>query len=91
MTWIRMSRGRRLSTPKHFSKGEGFELAAGDWIEVNTPGGGGYGAPAKRDRERIARDVRRGYLTTKNFRMKKVREKGRMQKNRSPRASVKHR
>ena len=65
MTRIRMSCRRRMSSPKHLSKGEGFELVAGDWIEVNTPGGGGYGVPAKRDLERVARDVRRGYLSAK--------------------------
>jgi N-methylhydantoinase B/oxoprolinase/acetone carboxylase alpha subunit len=63
MTRIRMRRRRRISSPKHLSKGEGFELLAGDWIEVNTPGGGGYGPPAKRDADRVARDVRRGYLS----------------------------
>jgi N-methylhydantoinase B len=32
-------------------------------IRVSTPGGGGYGDPARRDPARIARDVARGYYT----------------------------
>lgn len=48
--------------PEHLSKGENFLLRAGDYIDVSTPGGGGYG-PAV-DREEAARqaDIRLGYL-----------------------------
>ena len=34
----------------------------GDTIRIETPGGGGYGDPAKRDPKLVARDRRRGYL-----------------------------
>jgi N-methylhydantoinase B len=35
-------------------------LEAGDVISVRTPGGGGFGDPVDRDRERVLRDVRLG-------------------------------
>ena len=49
-------------TPLHDSKGEGFELKAGDTVQVRTPGGGGYGNPNERSPELIDRDIRRGYF-----------------------------
>ena len=45
---IRIGQGGRVSTPEHLSKGEGYVLKAGDWIEVLTPGGGGYGDKTRR-------------------------------------------
>jgi len=39
-------------------------LQPGDWIEVRTPGGGGWGDPRDRDSARVARDVARGYITS---------------------------
>ncbi|MBM3517216.1 MAG: hydantoinase B/oxoprolinase family protein [Alphaproteobacteria bacterium] len=50
---------------KHTSKGQGFALGAGDWVQVRTPGGGGYGEPATRERALIARDIRRGYISAR--------------------------
>ena len=38
-------------------------LAAGDRIEVLTPGGGGWGDPREREPEQVARDVRDGLVT----------------------------
>ena len=60
---ISVSQGGALSRPAYGSKGDGFELAEGDWVLVNTPGGGGYGSPEERPGELIERDVSRGYLT----------------------------
>ncbi len=40
-----------------------FELKAGDRLYLELAGGGGYGDPAKRDRERIKRDIAEGYVT----------------------------
>ena len=45
------------------AKGDGFELASGDRVQVHTPGGGGYGDPRERPRDAVERDVARGYLT----------------------------
>jgi N-methylhydantoinase B len=47
----------------HVSKGSGYALQPGDWVEVRTPGGGGWGNPRERDPSRVARDVTRGYIT----------------------------
>ncbi|MDP6709434.1 MAG: hydantoinase B/oxoprolinase family protein [Alphaproteobacteria bacterium] len=58
---IEISQGERVSVPEHRSKGEGYLLAPGDWVHVRTPGGGGYGPPAERLPEDLARDQRRGY------------------------------
>ncbi|HJO72015.1 MAG TPA: hydantoinase B/oxoprolinase family protein [Rhodospirillales bacterium] len=58
---IEVSQSGRVTRPEHFSKGEGYVLTAGDWVQVKTPGGGGYGPPAERDLAMIERDVRRGY------------------------------
>jgi N-methylhydantoinase B len=52
------------TTPEHLSKGQDFHLAEGDSITVHTPGGGGYGDPAARDRDLIAADVRNGFYET---------------------------
>ena len=60
---ISVSQGGALSRPAFGSKGDGFELAEGDWVLVNTPGGGGYGRPEERPDALIERDVSRGYLT----------------------------
>ena len=60
---ISVSQGGKLSRPAFGSKGDGFELAAEDWVHVNTPGGGGYGRPEERSGELNERDVSRGYLT----------------------------
>lgn len=62
-TRIQMMRGGELTGLQHLSKGEGIELSAGDWVQVLTPGGGGYGEPAERDPVAVARDLRRGYTT----------------------------
>ncbi len=59
---IRIGQGDRETVPEHVSKGEGFVLQAGDWIEVETPGGGGYGDPGARDPALAARDARNGYF-----------------------------
>ena len=58
-----VSQGGRTSVPEHVSKGEGYELHPGDWVQVRTPGGGGYGAPSERDPARVRLDVKRGYIT----------------------------
>ncbi|MBU8536667.1 hydantoinase B/oxoprolinase family protein [Falsiroseomonas tokyonensis] len=55
----------------HFVYGPGIEpfvlgnglLRAGDWVEIITPGGGGYGPPAERDRAALQRDLAEGSIT----------------------------
>lgn len=40
-----------------------IDLAPGQVVHVNTPGGGGYGDPFERDPERVRTDVIAGYVT----------------------------
>ncbi len=40
-----------------------FELAAGDCLIIESPGGGGYGDPARRAAQAIARDRAEGYTS----------------------------
>jgi N-methylhydantoinase B len=49
--------------PPHLSKDQDIQLEAGDVVAVSTPGGGGFGDPARRDPASIARDLARGYYT----------------------------
>ena len=44
------------------------ELDAGDTATVHTPGGGGYGDPADRSDEALARDLRLGKVTPEHIR-----------------------
>jgi N-methylhydantoinase B len=60
---IVVSRDGEESRPVHWSKDEDLALRPGDWIQVRTPGGGGYGDPRQRDPALVERDIRRGYLT----------------------------
>jgi N-methylhydantoinase B len=63
MTEIDVSQAGHVTQPPHVSKGAGYVLHPGDWIEVRTPGGGGWGDPRDRDPTRVARDLARGYIT----------------------------
>ncbi|BBK38378.1 methylhydantoinase [Allostella sp. ATCC 35155] len=56
------------TVPEHISKGEGYELHAGDWVQVRTPGGGGYGEAVLRDPAQVRRDIARGYITAEEAR-----------------------
>ena len=42
---------------------ETLMLNAGDRVRIRTGGGGGYGDPKHRDRERVRTDVMRGYVS----------------------------
>lgn len=50
-------------TPPHLSKDQGISIVAGDRVDVATPGGGGFGDPAKRSRSLIDYDLECGYYT----------------------------
>jgi N-methylhydantoinase B len=60
---VRIHRGGECYTPLHLSKDQDIAIRPGDRVEVMTPGGGGYGDPARRDPALVGRDVRRGYYT----------------------------
>ena len=40
-----------------------IRIKRGQKVRLETPGGGGFGDPASRDPERVARDVRFGYIS----------------------------
>ncbi|SLN63305.1 Acetophenone carboxylase delta subunit [Aquimixticola soesokkakensis] len=46
----------------HFPKGK-ISLAKGDYLTLETPGGGGWGNPVERPRDLIAEDLRLGLIT----------------------------
>jgi N-methylhydantoinase B len=48
-----------------FALGNGL-LRAGDWVEIITPGGGGYGPPPQRDRDSVRRDVAEGSIAAEH-------------------------
>jgi N-methylhydantoinase B len=60
---VEVQRKNGIYRPPHLSKDQDIELAPGDVVRVSTPGGGGYGDPFKRDPQKVARDVSRGYYT----------------------------
>jgi N-methylhydantoinase B len=49
--------------PPLVSKVTDVHLRRGHKVRLETPGGGGFGNPAARNPERVARDVRLGYVT----------------------------
>lgn len=53
-------------TPPLSSKMRGIKLRKGQGLLLETPGGGGYGSPSKRDAKAVARDVALGYLTAEH-------------------------
>jgi N-methylhydantoinase B len=59
---IRLRQGGKEIAPEHRSKGEGYVLKAGDYLAVDTPGGGGYGNPGEREPDLVERDRRAGYF-----------------------------
>ena len=60
---VRIHRGGETFIPPHLSKDQDIAIRAGDRVEIMTPGGGGYGDPARARSGARARDVRRGYYT----------------------------
>lgn len=51
------------ATPPLVSKVTDIKIRRGQKVRLETPGGGGFGDPAARDPERVARDVRLGYVS----------------------------
>jgi len=50
-------------TPPLVSKVTDVKIKRGQKVRLETPGGGGFGDPAQRDPEKLARDVRLGYVS----------------------------
>jgi N-methylhydantoinase B len=55
---VEVVRNGETLVPEHLSKAQDIPLAPGDRVRVRTPGGGGYGEPALRDRAAVAADIR---------------------------------
>jgi N-methylhydantoinase B len=55
-------------TSQRFSKKTGFLIPKGAQFHLNTGGGGGYGHPEERELERIAKDLRDGYISPEYLR-----------------------
>ena len=54
---------RGEATPPLVSKITDVKIRKGQKVRLETPGGGGFGDPAGREPERVARDVRLGYVS----------------------------
>jgi N-methylhydantoinase B len=67
---VAVSQGGKTYRPPHLSKDQDIEIGVGDVVRVSTPGGGGFGDPAKRKPEAIARDVAKGYYSEAEAREK---------------------
>jgi N-methylhydantoinase B len=65
---VLVEQGGKIYRPPHLSKDQDIEVGPGDVVRVSTPGGGGYGDPAKRSPALIERDLRRGYYTPEQVR-----------------------
>jgi len=60
--------GRMVPGPGVTFTRDSAVLKAGDWFEVITPGAGGYGPPAERDRAAVARDLAEGIIDAEEAR-----------------------
>jgi N-methylhydantoinase B len=67
---VEVSQSGKTYRPPHLSKDQDIQIGVGDVVRVSTPGGGGFGDPARRKPEAIARDVTRGYYTEAEVREK---------------------
>ncbi|MEZ5651136.1 MAG: hydantoinase B/oxoprolinase family protein [Burkholderiaceae bacterium] len=61
-------RGGDAFVPPHLSKAQDIVMAAGDRVQVGTPGGGGYGDPFEREPARVLEDVRLQRLSAESAR-----------------------
>jgi len=64
---VEVWRGGVKHVPEHLSKEQDIALAPGDRVLVRTPGGGGYGDPARRDPKLVAEDLRLGRYSTQDI------------------------
>ncbi|MCF4127957.1 hydantoinase B/oxoprolinase family protein [Methylobacterium sp. SyP6R] len=51
------------ASPPMVSKVTDVRIRAGERVRLETPGGGGFGHPAERNRQSLQRDLRLGYVT----------------------------
>ncbi|MFC2013350.1 hydantoinase B/oxoprolinase family protein [Chloroflexota bacterium] len=58
--------GGKEFIPPMLTKVTGVKMKQGDRLVINSPGGGGYGDPFKRDADLVLRDVKMEYITAKS-------------------------
>ena len=56
------ARSRSVCSPGLVFARDNATVQAGQWFEIITPGAGGYGPPAERDRAAVARDLAEGVI-----------------------------
>jgi N-methylhydantoinase B len=56
------ARSRSVCSPGLAFERDNATVRAGQWFEIITPGAGGYGPPAERDRAAVARDIAEGVI-----------------------------
>lgn len=66
---VEVIRADEVYVPPHLSKAQDIMLLPGDRVRVRTPGGGGFGDPARRDPALVAEDVRLGYYSADQARV----------------------
>ena len=63
---VTVIRDGKAHVPPHLSKEQDIPLKAGDRVQVNTPGGGGYGDPHQRDQAAVKHDIAMGYYSAED-------------------------
>ena len=66
MNQFTYSKDGQMVEPEMISKLHGAKMKKGDRLLLKSPGGGGYGDPAKRSQEARKRDLELGYVTVEN-------------------------
>lgn len=61
-TYVKFVQGGKAASLPLITKGDGLKMRAGDVVNVGTPGGGGYGDPARRGKDRVDYDIKQGYV-----------------------------
>lgn len=63
--WVTISQAFNKPSPSKFAN---VPVHPGDRLRIVSPAGGGWGPPAERDRERVAEDVREGWVSPEQAR-----------------------
>lgn len=63
--WLTVTQAFNKVSPSKFAN---VPIRPGDRIKITSPAGGGWGDPAKRDRQKVADDVLDGYVTEEQAR-----------------------
>jgi len=63
-TTVELSLDGKPYTPRLRTKEGNIMFQPGDSLQIQTPGGGGYGAPKDRPQDAVRSDLKRGYIST---------------------------